>query len=331
VTAPPDRGAVLDARGLTVDRGGRTVVDGVDLSLGRGQVLALLGPNGAGKSTLVAGLAGLVRRAAGEVRVEGRLTAAIQAPARARRSARANVEAGLAWWGVPRAERRTRAEAALRRLAAGHLSGRSAPTLSGGEARRVHLARALAVEADVVLLDEPFAGLDPRARADLLHDLSGALRDPRGGTLVVVHDRTEAWALADRVAVMIAGRIVAEGSPQEVFDNPASAELAEFLGYEGRLRRGGRTLFTRPAQIALDPAGELTATVRRRIPMEDEVRVELDTAEGPLVARADPPGPDEGDSVRVRIRGGVWIADRDELSRRRARPSPTSPSPAPSP
>jgi ABC-type multidrug transport system ATPase subunit len=152
---------VLRATGLELRRGSRTVVHGVDLALRRGEVVALLGPNGAGKSTLLSALAGLLEPAAGKLERSGRVAAALQAPALARRTALANVEAALAWWGVPRSERRGRALRALELLGAADHAHTPASKLSGGEQRRAHLARALAVEPDVLLLDEPFAGWTP--------------------------------------------------------------------------------------------------------------------------------------------------------------------------
>jgi ABC-type sulfate/molybdate transport systems ATPase subunit len=290
---------------LDVERGDRQVVGGADLTLDRGEVVALLGPNGAGKSTLVAALAGLLPTAAGSVERTGRIAAALQSPALAQRSALANVEAALAWWGVPRGQRRERALAALDVMGVATLADAPAPNLSGGEQRRVHLARVLAVEPDVLLLDEPFAGLDAAARADLLYDAGSALGSPARGTLIVVHDRAEAWALADRVLILLDGRIAASGSTRDVLDHPPSADVAAFLGYSGRLEEDAVVRMFRPAHVTLDPAGPLTATVSRRVPLEDGVRLELELANGRLVAGSTLPGPQVGDAVRLRVDGGV--------------------------
>ena len=226
---------LLEARGLAARRGGREVLRGVDLDLRPGEVVAVLGPNGAGKSTLLAALAGLLPAAAGTVERRARVATALQDGALADRSALANVEAALRWWGVPRAARRARAEHALGALGAAHLAPRRAIELSGGEARRVHLARALALEAGVLLLDEPFAGLDAPARADLLEDAGAALAHPERAVAVILHDRAEAWALADRVVVLLGGRPVAAGPVRTVLERPPSAEVAAFLGFTGRL------------------------------------------------------------------------------------------------
>ena len=302
--------SVLIARGLELRRGSRAVVHGVDLELRRGEVVALLGPNGAGKSTLVAALAGLIEPAAGEIERRGRVAAALQVAALARRSAVANVEAALAWWGVPRPERRSRALAALELLGARSYADKPAGRLSGGEQRRVHLARALAVDADALLLDEPFAGLDPSARADLLYDAASAFRSDVRATLVVVHDRAEAWALADRVLVLLDGELAAAGAPREVLDHPPSPAVAEFLGFVGRLEGPDGLRLLRPAHVMLDPAGPLEARVERRVPVEDGVRLELALSGGRLVALAPLPGPEIGEAVRVRVEGGVWFERR---------------------
>jgi len=300
---------LLACRGLTVARGRREILHAIDLELRPGEVVALLGPNGAGKSTLLGALAGALPPVSGAVELHGRVAVALQSPDLARRSVLANVVAALAWWGVPRPERHPRARAALATLGAEHLAARPASELSGGERRRVHLARAIAVAPDVLMLDEPFAGLDGAARSDLLADVTGALRDPARATLVVVHDRAEAWALADRLLVLIGGELLADGAPGELLAAPPSPPVARFLGYDGELRgvdgEESERLLTRPGHVALDPRGRLEATVTRVIPTEDGARVELSLAQGRLSATVDGPPPAAGARVRVALRGGV--------------------------
>jgi ABC-type sulfate/molybdate transport systems ATPase subunit len=302
---------VVRANGLGADRGGRTVLDDVSLDLERGEVVALLGPNGAGKTTLLTLLAGIARPERGNVERAGRVATALQAPAMARRTVLANVEAGLAWWGVPRPQRRQRALRALEAVGMGTMTGRAARSLSGGEARRVHLARVLATEPDALLLDEPFAGLDVSARADLLYAAASILREPRRATLIVVHDRAEAWALADRVVVLLDGRVAAAGAPEEVFRRPPTARAAAFLGFGGQVTDGDGVLRVRPEDVALDDAGPLLGRVTRRVPLEEGARLEVDVPNGRLVVSAPIPGPGPGDVVRLRVSGGVRYA-RDE-------------------
>jgi ABC-type nitrate/sulfonate/bicarbonate transport system ATPase subunit len=296
---------VLRARGLAVARAGTEVVRGVDLDLRAGEVVVVIGPNGAGKSTLLAALAGLLPPARGSVERAGRVAAALQAPALANRTARANVEAALQWWGVPRRERADRAAAALQAIGARGLADRPSRALSGGEARRVHLARALALQADALLLDEPFAGLDAPTRGELLYDAASALRDARRATLVVVHDRAEAWALADRVVVMLDGEVAADGPPASVFGAPPTPAVAAFVGFAGRLEEPDAVRMLRPQDVALDDTAPLRARVARLVPVEDGVRVELTLEHGRLVALAAAPGPPPGAEVGVRLAGGV--------------------------
>ncbi len=296
---------LLRCEHLSVRRGRREVVHDVSVELRAGEIVALLGPNGAGKSTLLDALAGALPSAGGSVQRPGRVAIALQSPDLAHRTALANVALALAWWGVPRAERTARARDALRAIGAEHLANRPAATLSGGERRRVHLARAIAVAPDVLLLDEPFAGLDAEVRASLLQDALSALRSTTRATLVVVHDRAEAWALADRLLILIGGRLVATGPPRELLEQPPSIEVARFLGFDGILDDGPEVVLTRPAHVVLDPAGPLQGQVTRAIPIEDGVRLELQIENGRLYVVAPLPAPGPGEYVRVHIDGGV--------------------------
>jgi len=296
---------LLRCEHLTVRRGKSEVVKDVSVELHAGEIVALLGPNGAGKSTLLDALAGALAPADGRIERDGRVGIALQSPDLARRTVYANVMLALAWWGVPRPERAERAREALRAIGADHLSRRRAATLSGGERRRVHLARAIAVQPDVLLLDEPFAGLDAEVRANLLEDTLSALRSSTRATLVVVHDRAEAWALADRLLILLDGRLAGSGPPRELLERPPSVAVARFLGFDGSLEDGHELLLTRPPHVALDPTGPLDARVTRAVPLEDGVRLELELDHGRLYAVTPLPAPRPGDSVRVRIDGGA--------------------------
>lgn len=309
-TAGEQPDVLLRADGLSVRREKREVVHNVSLELRRGELVALLGPNGAGKSTLLDALAGALDPAAGSVTRYGRVAIALQAPDLARRSVLANVMLALAWWGVPKRERPSRARAALRALSADELAGRSAVTLSGGERRRVHLARVLAVAPDVLMLDEPFAGLDAETRGNLLTDAVSALRSDSRATLVVVHDRAEAWALADRLLVMLDGRLAAAGTPRELLERPPTAGVARFLGYDGTLREDAGELLTRPPHVRLDPDGPLAAQVTSAVALEDGFRLELALEQGRLYTVAALPAPRVGDQVRVRLVGGTRFAQK---------------------
>ena len=296
---------VVRARGVAVARAGVEVVRDVDLALTAGEVVVLIGPNGAGKSTLLAALAGLLPATRGTVERRGRVAAALQAPALAQRTARANVEAALAWWGVARRERRDRALAALHAMGA-RASPTARPARSPAARRAASTSPARSRwSADALLLDEPFAGLDAPTRAELLYDAASALRDARRATLVVVHDRAEAWALRrpgarDARRPRRGGR--AAGRGLRVAADAGGRRVR-------RLRRapgGAGTPFASCARrtSALDPDGPLRARVTRLVPVEDGVRVELALAHGRLVALAPAPAR-AGAEVGVRLLGGV--------------------------
>ena len=296
---------LLECRGVSVRRGDREIVHRVSCELRSGELVALLGPNGAGKSTLLDALGGALAPAEGEIVRHGRVATALQAPDLARRSVVDNVKLALAWWGVPRVERARRASEALAAMQAEHLAARTAATLSGGERRRVHLARVLALAPDVLLLDEPFAGLDAEVRSTLLQDSVSALRSDARATLVVVHDRTEAWALADRLLILIDGELAGSGPPRELLEHPPTPTVARFLGYDGWLTDRGDTLLTRPPDVVLDPGGPVVARVVGAMALEDGFRLELALDGGRLYAVAPLPAPRVGETVRLRLDGGV--------------------------
>lgn len=289
---------------VSVRRGRTEVLHDVGLTVSRGEIVAVVGPNGAGKSTLLDTISDVLPTSSGNLVRHGRVASVMQTPGLARRSARANVELALAWWGVPRPDRRDRAMHALDEMQAGHLADRRATSLSGGERRRVHLARGVAVAPDLLLLDEPFAGLDPSTHTALCDDAASALRTSAGAVVLVVHDRTEAWAMADRLVIMMDGRIVADGEPQHLLESPPSEEVAAFLGYDGVLHEQGSVLRTRGSHVHIDPDGDLVAIVTRVVRDEDGARVDLDTGRGTLKARVRDI-PRAGDSVRVRVVGGA--------------------------
>ena len=237
-------GAELSLREVRHRRGGHEVLRIDALDLGAGERLAVLGPNGAGKTSLLRLLAAIDMPTSGIVRVDGvattpgavalrrRVAYATQRPGLLSTSVRRNVELPLRWRRVPRARRRLAADAALERLGASHVADRQAHALSAGEAQRVNLARALALEPALLLLDEPAASLDPQSRAAFLADVEGAL-DARTTTVVhVSHRPEEALRLADRVAVLVAGAIRQLATPEALMRDPADATVARLVGYE---------------------------------------------------------------------------------------------------
>ena len=235
---------VLEARGLCLRRSTGWTLDVPRLALSRGEVLALLGPNGAGKSTLLQTLALLEQPDTGELCLDGRLVGrqtlaarrrmavVLQEPLPTAGDVASNVSLGLRLHHVPRRERERRVQLWLQRTGIAHLAQRQARSLSGGEQRRVSLARALALDPLVLFMDEPFAAVDAPSRHALLADLPGWLRTAGCAAVLVTHDREEALHLADRVAVLFDGRIRQIGPVDDVFSRPADSDVAAFLGVE---------------------------------------------------------------------------------------------------
>ena len=305
--APPPSPWSIQVVGLDVAHGNQpAVLQGVDLKVAQGEVTAVIGPNGAGKSTLLATIAGLVPPNAGSVRRSGRVALALQEAPLASTTVRRNLMLALRWWGEAANDADDRILRALAAFGIEDLADRRARSLSGGERRRVHLARALVVGASALLLDEPFAGLDASVRGDLLADLSGLVRDSDRATVIVVHDRAEAWALADHVVVLLHGRIAASGSPERVFTDPPTPEVARFVGYTGTVAAGTDVILVRPSDLALDPDGEIEASILRRIPTEEGTLLDCRTVGGELLSvRAGEDAPEPGSRVRMRLLGGV--------------------------
>jgi molybdate transport system ATP-binding protein len=232
---------------LHVDLRLRSVDVAFDLPLADAGVTVLFGPSGAGKTTVIRALAGLERIDAGEIRAGDEVWddgGRRFVPARRRRvgllfqdqalfphlDVAANVAYGLR--RMPRPERARRVAQALAACAVAGYERRAVPELSGGEAQRVALARALAPEPRLLLLDEPFSGLDDPTRVRLRAELRGLVRETGVPALVVTHDRDEAVALGDRLIVLIDGRIHQAGDPGEVFDRPADLRVAAAVGMD---------------------------------------------------------------------------------------------------
>jgi len=262
--------SILEARDLSVARGRHVVATVERLAVEPGETLAILGPNGAGKTSLLLALATLLP-ISGTLLFHGgpiddglgfrRRTAVVfQRPLLLDRSVRENAALGLALRGVGRDERERRADEALARLGVGHLARRSARTISGGEAQRVSIARALAVRPEVLFLDEPFAALDAPTRETLIADLARVLRQDGVATVLVTHDRDEALSLADRVAVIIRGTLRQTDGADAVFAMPVDPEVAAFVGVENVLPAKVRALTEDLTMLAVgDHVVEVTA------------------------------------------------------------------------
>jgi thiamine transport system ATP-binding protein len=326
---------VLSVEGLTVAFGSDVAVDAVDLQVDDGHVLAVLGPSGSGKSSLLRAIAGLEPLRAGTVRWDGADLAGTPTHKRGfalmfqdgqlfdHLSVARNVGYALRLRGLGRAAARAEVTDLLELVRLAGYGDRMPRTLSGGERQRVALARSLAAEPRLLLLDEPLSALDAELRVRLAADLRRILRDAGRTALLVTHDQEEAFAVADRLAVMRDGAVVQQGTAEDVWARPADAATALFLGYARVLRDGparavlaaaGRpgagTVALRRSALAArraDPssagAGGLAATVRAVRATPDEVRLVVDV-EG--VGEADAVGapgwlPAPGDQVVLRV------------------------------
>src|SRR4030066_372960 len=206
---------ILEAKNLEVERGGALLLEIPSFSIGKGEILSLIGPNGAGKTTLLQTLSYLLGRFQGEIFFRGKkietnhsvleyrrkLAMVFQEPLLFDTTVFNNVASGLKIRGMRRNEIRDTVIEQLNRFGIGHLSDRSAKTLSGGEAQRTSLARAFALRPEILFLDEPFASLDPPTRDSLIEDLAHILQQTRTTAIFATHDRLEALRLSDWIAL----------------------------------------------------------------------------------------------------------------------------------
>ena len=262
--------SLIEARGLTVALGGAKVLDGLDLAVGEGEIVGLIGPNGAGKTTLLKTLAGLLEPSAGAVRLRGRTLAGIDRTTRARQLAylgqgaepqwpvdvRALVAMGrlphLGPWRGPLPADREAVERAMADCAVAGFAGRPATALSGGERARVLLARALAGEPDLLLADEPTAGLDPAHQLDVM-ELLARLARARRSVVVVMHDLTLAVRFCDRLALLHGGTIAADGPGAAVLTPDRLASCYGIAAHRGSI--DGLDYVIPHARAAGEPSG----------------------------------------------------------------------------
>ncbi|WP_141015259.1 ABC transporter ATP-binding protein [Nocardioides sambongensis] len=314
---------MLEVTGARVELGDTVAVDGVDLHVPSGEITAVLGPSGCGKSTLLRAVAGVEPLTAGGVSWDGADLARVPTHRRGfalmfqdgqlfdHLTVARNVGYGLRGRGASPA-RRERVAELLDLVGLAGYAARLPRTLSGGERQRVALARCLAARPRLVLLDEPLSALDAALRERLATDLRRILHESGTTALLVTHDQQEAFAVADRLAVMRRGRIVQEGSTRQVWSAPVDEEVARFLGFTrvfagaaATTLSGGtaRRLAVRPSALRAGAEGDLTGTVVAATATPDGTRLVVQV-DG--VGEADAVGPAgwtpaDGDPVRLRV------------------------------
>ena len=278
-------------RNATRRFGDFTALDDVSVEIPSGSLTALLGPSGSGKSTLLRVVAGLERLDAGSIEIDGRDATDLPPQRRGvgfvfqhyaafkHMTVRENVAFGLKVARRPKAEIRARVDELLELVQLPGLADRYPAQLSGGQRQRMALARSLAVQPSVLLLDEPFGALDARVRQELRAWLRHLHDEVHVTTVFVTHDQEEAMEVADRIVVMNAGRIEQVGGPRDLYEHPANAFVMGFVGPVTRLGE----LFVRPhdIQVRRQPNGTTAeAMVERLVHLGFEVRADLLLGDG---------------------------------------------------
>jgi sulfate/thiosulfate transport system ATP-binding protein len=307
---------MITVRDVRKSFGDFVALDDVSLEIPDGSLTALLGPSGSGKSTLLRIIAGLEQPDTGSIEIHG--SDATRVPPQRREigfvfqhyaafkhmTVRDNVAFGLTIRKRPKGEIRERVDELLGVVGLAGYHERYPNQLSGGQRQRMALARALAVEPRVLLLDEPFGALDAKVRTELREWLRRLHDEVHVTTVLVTHDQEEAMAISDRIAVMDEGRIEQVGDPRELYDRPANPFVMEFLGPVSRF--GGQLVRPHDIDIAVEPShGARQASIGRVVHLGFEVRVELElVGEAPISAQVTKR---EAEELELVEGGVVWV------------------------
>lgn len=316
----------ISIKGLTRTFGEVRAVNGVDLDILEGEFLTLLGPSGSGKTTVLRMIAGFEKPDSGTILLGDKDVAQLPPYERdvntvfqdyalfPHMNVLANIEYGLRVKGVSKAERRTRALEVLKQVRLEGYEDRKPSQLSGGQRQRVALARALVNRPAVLLLDEPLGALDLKLREQMQLELKELQREVGITFIFVTHDQEEALTMSDRIAVFSQGRIEQLGTPREIYDNPKSAFVSEFVGQTNKMTLDGQRINVRPEHIALSRSSSgsdraLSGTVTDLIFIGAMTRYRFKSSDGVSLISTNP---DEnfkvGDSVVAH-----WSKDKEFL------------------
>lgn len=269
---------ILTVQNLIVRRGGVTVLDISELNVEEGRILALIGPNGAGKSTLLLTMAGLLKPSQGRIYYQGlpvdsnasrshmrrSISVVFQEPLLLNTSVYKNVALGFKFRHLNNDKIKKNVEDTLDYFGISSLATRSAKTLSGGEAKRVSLARAFALKPQLIFLDEAFNSLDPPTREALIDDLRHILEETKITAVLALHDREETLRMAQDVTVMAEGKIVQSGTTAQIFNQPDSEFVANFVGTETILE--GTVKSSKAGLMEISVAGKIIEAVGDYLP-----------------------------------------------------------------
>jgi sulfate transport system ATP-binding protein len=311
----------IEARNITKRFGDFVALDDVSVDVPAGSLTALLGPSGGGKSTLLRIIAGLESPDSGDVCIEGREMTGVTPQERGvgfvfqhyaafkHMTVRDNVAFGLRIRKRPKAQINARVDELLDLVQLSQFGKRYPSELSGGQRQRMALARALAVEPSVLLLDEPFGALDANVREELRAWLRRLHEEMPVTTLFVTHDQEEAMELADQIVVISHGRVEQTGAPTELYDNPANDFVMNFIGPVTKI--DGQLIRPHDLQLLVDAdSGGEEAVVDRIVRLGFEVRVELSLGDGQPVSVQMPRS--EAEQLELRRGDIVWVRSTTE-------------------
>jgi len=288
-SAPPERGGVLELAGLRRDFGAFAALKGIDLTIARGEFVALLGPSGCGKTTALNCIAGLMPLTSGRLMLGDRRIDQLPPEQRGfgmvfqsyalfpHMTVRKNVGFGLAMQKVPKVEADRRIDEALSLVRLDAQAHKLPGQMSGGQQQRVAIARAIVIRPPVVLMDEPLSNLDAKLRLEMRSEIRRIHNTIGSTTIYVTHDQDEALSMADRIVVMQEGTIRQTGTPEDVYERPLHADVAEFMGFRTRMR--GRVRTVQGSLVSVETADEreggatIEAVARESVSVGDAVTI----------------------------------------------------------